>query len=208
MKKTLGILTAAVLFVFTAMASDSKGERTSYEVNTKESKVHWTGKKVTGEHTGYISIGNGTVMVEGEKVVGGEVNIDLNSMVCTDLTNEGMNQKLIGHLKSDDFFSVEKYPEANFAITSMKMKENGEYHVEGNLTMKGATHKISFPASATVEDGKVQAKGTAVVDRTKWDIRYGSGKFFQGLGDRMIYDDFEITFELIATSGGEHTSKL
>lgn len=198
MKKTVGILTAVMLFAFTTIATDSKEVRTSYEVNTKESKVHWTGKKVTGEHTGYISIGNGTVMVEGEKVVGGEVNIDLNSMVCTDLTNEGMNQKLIGHLKSDDFFSVEKYPVANFSITSMKQKENGEYQVEGNLTMKGATHKISFPAKAMYENGKVKAEGTAVIDRTKWDIRYGSGKFFQGLGDSMIDDNFEITFEILA----------
>ena len=117
MKTTVGILMIAMMIVVSANASESKGETASYEVNTKESKVYWTGKKVTGEHTGYISIGNGLVNVEGEKIIGGEVNIDLNSMVCTDLTNEGINQKLIGHLKSDDFFSVDKFTVAKFEIT-------------------------------------------------------------------------------------------
>jgi polyisoprenoid-binding protein YceI len=126
------------------------------------------------------------------------------------LKDEGTNQKFVGHLKSDDFFSVEKHPNVKFEITSLKAGSSaGEYTVNGKLTIKGITNDVNFPAKVSVNNGGlVKAVGTAKLDRTKWDIRYGSGKFFQDLGDRMIYDDFEVTFDIAAkTMGSELSAK-
>jgi len=190
----------------TVMAGTTKGEKTAFTIDTKASKVLWNAKKVTGEHSGYLSLGDGKVMVENNNVVSAQVNMDMNSIVCTDLTNEEYNAKLIGHLKSDDFFSVEKNPNANFEITSVKPTSNGEYTVNGKLTIKGITNEISFPAKMSVANGTVKANGKAKIDRTKWDIRYGSGKFFDGLGDKMIYDEFEITFEIVAKEMDKETT--
>jgi len=99
--------------------------------------------------------------------------------------------KLVGHLKSDDFFSVEKHPNAIFKITSVK-DSGSEQKVGGKIT-----HEISFPAKVSVNGGKVTASGTASIDRTKWDIKYGSGQFFSDLGDKIIRDEFEIKFVLV-----------
>ena len=208
MKKSIGILVAFLISASTVFASNTKGEKSAFEIDTKASKVYWTGKKVTGEHTGFVAIDNGKVWVEKSNVVGAEVNMDMNAIVCTDLTDAEWNKKLVGHLKSDDFFSVEKYPSAKFEITSMtKSNKAGEYNVKGKLTIKGASHEINFPAKVAVENGKVTANGTAVIDRTKWNIQYSSGKFFEGLGDKMIYDDFEITFDISAKENNELTVK-
>jgi polyisoprenoid-binding protein YceI len=198
MKKTVGILLGIFVTASAVLAGGTKGEKTAFEIDTKESKVHWNAKKVTGEHSGYVSVGNGTVTVENNLVSGAQVNMDMTSIVCTDLTDAEWNKKLVGHLKSDDFFSVEKNPVANFEITSMKKLNKEDYDVKGKLTIKGITNEITFPAKVSVANGNVQAMGTAKVDRTKWDIRYGSGKFFEGLGDKMIYDEFEITFDIKA----------
>ncbi len=207
MKKSIGLLTAVLLTASSVFAVNTKGEKSALEIDSKASKVYWTGKKVTGEHTGYVSVDNGKVWVENNNVVGAEVNMDLNSIVCTDLTDENWNKKLVGHLKSDDFFSVEKYPVAKFEITSMTKNNNtGDYNVKGNLTMKGTSHEISFPAKVAVTNGIVSANGTATIDRTKWNIQYSSGKFFEGLGDKMIYDDFEITFDIKTRSNKSEIS--
>jgi polyisoprenoid-binding protein YceI len=146
-------------------------------------------------------------MVENNNVVGAQVNMDLNSIVCTDLKDAGTNQKFVGHLKSDDFFSVANYPVAKFEITSMAPgSTNGEYNVKGNMTIKGKTNEISFPAKVSLNNGMVKALGTVKLDRTRWDIKYGSGKFFEGLGDKMIYDEFEVTFDISAKAGDSSLS--
>ncbi len=196
--KTLDLVLGTMVTASTVFAANDKSEKTYYEIDTKASKVNWTAKKVTGEHTGYLSVGNGMVAVENKSVVNGTLNIDLNTIVCTDLTDAEWNKKLIGHLKSDDFFSVEKFPNAGFEITSVKNSGNGEFKVTGKLTIKGITNEISFPAKINVDGDNLKATGTAVLDRTKWNIRYGSGKFFQGLGDKMIYDEFDIRFDITA----------
>lgn len=207
MKKTIAIVLGILVTASTVFAVTTKGEKTAFQIDTKASKVHWTGKKVTGEHTGYISVSNGQLMVDKNNLTGAKVNIDMNTIVCTDLKDEGTNGKFVGHLKSDDFFSVEKNPITTFEITSVKPASNGEYSVKGNLTIKGKTNEISFPAKVIVANGTVKANGTAKIDRTKWDIRYGSGKFFEGLGDKMIYDEFEITFDIVAKTNNELTLK-
>ena len=192
--KRVTLFLVALAIATTTFATVGQGEKTSFEIDTKASKVYWTGKKVSGEHTGYLHIDAGTVSVKNDKVVGADVKLDMNSIECTDLSGE-WKDKLVGHLKSDDFFSVEKFPTAVFKITEVKGDK-----VVGDLTIKGITHQVIFPAKVKVDGNTVIASGTATIDRTKYDIKYGSGKFFSDLGDRMINDEFEIKFELTARS--------
>lgn len=200
MKKLTGII-AVVFFALTAIAANGDGEKSAFEIDTKESKVYWTGKKVSGEHTGHLLIGAGTVYLENNKVVAANVKMDMNTIVCTDLEGE-WGDKLVAHLKNDDFFSVDKFPQAVFTIKSVKSG-----NVVGDLTIKGITHEVSFPAEVSVNGNTVTASGTASIDRTKYDIRYGSGKFFSDLGDKMILDEFEIKFDLKAKANAELSAK-
>jgi len=162
MKKLVGITLGILVIASTVFATNTKKEKAAFEIDTKASKVLWTGKKVTGEHTGYVSVGNGQVMVEKNNVTGAKVNMDMNSIVCTDLTDAEWNKKLVGHLKSDDFFSVEKNPNANFEITSVKPASNGEYTIKGNLTIKGINNDISFPAKTV--DAVTRTPNTIAID--------------------------------------------
>lgn len=198
MKKSIGLLLGILLVASSVFAAETKSEKSAFDIDTKASKVYWTGKKVTGEHAGYLSIANGTVQVENNAVVGATLTMDMKSIVNTDLEAGEWNDKLVGHLKSDDFFSVEKFPNAKFTFTSVKKSAGGEYSVVGDLTIKGITNEISFPAKIKVENESLVAEGTATLDRTKWNVQYGSGKFFAGLGDKMIYDEFEIKFDIKA----------
>ncbi|MFV0590957.1 MAG: YceI family protein [Draconibacterium sp.] len=204
MKKITGFLAIALLSVSVAMAGQKAEGQSALKVDTKASKVFWNAKKVTGEHSGVLSLSDGTVSVKNGKVTGATINLDMNSIDCTDLEGE-WKDKLIGHLKSDDFFSVEKHPKATFAIKSVE-KDGAQHKVVGDLTIKGIKHEISFPADVKVGEDGITANGTATLDRTQWDIRYNSGKFFDSLGDKMIYDEFEIKFELVAHSSDELTS--
>lgn len=176
---------------------------TSLKVDTKKSVVKWEGKKVTGQHNGTINIADGTLTVENNKLTGGQFAMDMNSITNEDLTDASYNAKLVGHLKSDDFFSSEKHPKATFKITKVTPIANAKdgennYEITGDLTIKGITNSVSFPANVKIAGNKAEAVATVVVDRTKWDVRYGSGKFFEGLGDKMIYDDFTLNVKLVA----------
>ncbi len=196
MKKMMTVIGGIVLSATFALANVTPGEKEVLKVDAEESMVYWTGKKVSGEHTGTLKIKAGTVAVEDGMPTTAKIDMDMNSIDCTDLEGEWKN-KLIGHLKSEDFFSVEKFPAATFEVKSFT-KAGAKYTVVGDLSIKGITHEISFPADVTLDSGVLTASGTAKIDRTQWNIRYGSGKFFEGLGDKMIYDDFEIKFELTA----------
>ena len=205
MKQLFVLTLTAVLFAATARAEEPANGKSVYSIDIEKSKVHWLGKKVTGEHTGTISFYDGEVVYENEKPVTANIKMDMNSIVCTDLTNEQWNQKLVGHLKSDDFFSVEKHPESVFEATgfnAMPIDADGNnYHVSGKMTIKGISHELSFPAKVEVSNSGLMALGVAKIDRTKYDIKYRSGSFFKDLGDNLIYDEFEIAFELVAKVG-------
>ncbi len=205
MKQISLVILGTFLLATTAIAGNSGNSATVFNVETKQSKVLWTGKKVTGEHTGTLNLATGEISVDGNKVINAQVKMDMNSIVCTDITNADVNQKLVGHLKSDDFFSVDKFPQAVFSATTFKPNPAGtggnNYLVSGKLTIKGITREISFPAKVEIKNGLLKANGKAKIDRTQYDIKYGSGSFFKGLGDNMIYNDFEIEFDLVASSG-------
>ena len=187
----------------TAVTNTKANKAATYQVDAAKSQLTWNGKKVTGEHTGTINVANGQLLVNGSKVTGGTFDIDMTSIKNTDLTDPEYNGKLVGHLKSDDFFSVEKHPKATFKITSVapiKGAKAGQanYTVKGNLTIKGITSAISFPATIAVNNGTATAKGVATLDRTKWDVRYGSKSFFANIGDKAINDDFTLDFNIVA----------
>lgn len=180
-----------------------------YQVQPQLSTIGWVGKKVTGQHNGTIQFQSGQVLVKGSQIAGGTFVVDMASIKNTDLTDAETNGKLLGHLKSDDFFSVEKNPTATFAITSVKTLKGdaagNNATITGNLTIKGKTNPLSFPARVGVKNGVAAASGTATVDRTKYDIRYGSKSFFESIGDKAIDDNFTLTFNVIAKSSGVAT---
>jgi len=162
-------------------------------VNKSASSVAWLAKKVTGEHNGTVGISAGALNVDGNKLIGGNFTIDLKSIKDLDITDPGYNQKFIGHITSGDFFEVEKFPTATFVITKVAGNQ-----VTGNLTVKGITKSITFPAEIAVKGGKVSAKANITIDRTDFNIRYGSKKFFESIGDKAIYDDFALTVSLVS----------
>lgn len=168
-------------------------------IDAKKSNVEWIGRKVTGSHNGNIKVKQGSLEIEGAKILKGNIDIDMNSMTVVDLTGES-NTKLLNHLKSDDFFSVATHPVASFKITSAKEitdPAKGTHEITGDLTIKGVTNAITFPATVTVNGKEAVAKADIKLDRTKWNIRYGSGKFFENLGDKMISDDFELKLHIV-----------
>ncbi len=121
----------------------------------------------------------------------------MTSITCTD------NAKVGAHLLNGDFFDVAKHPTAVFVITGLKPVTNAvasklNYNVTGNLTIKGITNTVTFPAIITVKDGLVTAKADVVLDRTKFDIKYRSSNFFGGLGDKAILDEFTVALDVVA----------
>ena len=197
--KSLKHLASVALMALVLASFTLPVKTTSYNVDTTQSKVVWTGRKVTGEHTGTIQIKEGNLEVDGSKLQGGSFVIDMNSITNSDLEGE-YKGKLEGHLKSDDFFGVATHPTAQFVITMAKAKKDGQYDITGDLTIKNITHEITFPATVKVEDTQVTADAKITIDRSKYDVRYGSGSFFDNLGDKTIYDDFDLQVNLIANT--------
>jgi polyisoprenoid-binding protein YceI len=179
-------------------AFTTKEGNSTMSVNVSESKVVWLGKKVTGEHTGNINLKSGDLVINDGKLSGGSFVVDMNSITNSDIENEEYNGKLVGHLKSDDFFGVEKFPTAKFVIKDVKMQTATKYHIKGDMTIKGITHAVEFPAEISVLEDKAVASASITIDRSKYDVKYGSGSFFDNLGDKMIYDDFTLSITLVA----------
>ena len=187
MKKT--IITFALAFIFNIgcyIAQD-------YKVNTDKSTIHWIGKKVTGEHDGFISIKEGQFYIVNNQITRGQFYIDMSSMTCTDIEDATYNQKLVGHLKSADFFGVENYPTAKLIITNSTPFKDNQCVLHGNLTIKDKTDDVQF----IVKRNNDVYKAKINVDRSKYDVKYGSSSFFDNLGDKVIYDIFELEVKLI-----------
>ncbi len=210
MKKILlpALLAASLLAAAPASAQkkmtpgSSKASSTSYQLQPQLSTLGWVGKKVTGEHNGTMQFQDGTILVRGSQVVGGTFVVDMNSLKVDDLKEQEYNAKLVGHLRSEDFFSIDKNATSTFKITSVTpLKGDAKGNnatVKGDLTIKGITQPISFPAKTGVKNGVASATGVATIDRTKFDIKYGSKSFFESIGDKAIMDDFTLSFNVIA----------
>ena len=191
MKKSVLSIALAVVVGFSATAnSPIDGEKK--EVNVSESKITWKGYKVTGSHEGTIDLKSGHLEMDGNKLTGGEFVVDMTSITNLDMAPGEGKEKLEGHLKSDDFFGVENHPTAKLVITSAESMNKNSYSVKGDLTIKGKTNPVTFVVS--IYENKATA--TLKVDRAKYDVRYGSGSFFDNLGDKAIYDEFDLVVDL------------
>lgn len=174
-----------------------------YKADTGLSSLNWTAKKLTGEHTGTIRLTSGEVEIQKDQILGGKFEIDMTSIEDKDLSGE-WKAKLENHLKSPDFFDSGKFPTATFVITSVTpLNTSGAggftHTVKGNLTIKNKTNPVSFDALISFKNNTVGCMGTAVVDRSKFDVEYGSKSFFPEIGDKIIYDEFTLKFNIIAT---------
>ena len=167
-------------------------------VSKTESQVRWEASKVTGTHWGYVPLKNATLDYSGGKIKGGSFDMDMVNLTVEDLTDAKSKGNLTGHLKSDDFFSVEKFNTSSFKITEAKSSNGTDYTITGNLTIKGITQKVSFPAKVSVAGKKVTATGQIKFDRTKFEIKFRSGSYFEDLADKMIYDEVKLDVKLVA----------
>jgi len=186
------------LIVLSGLTMAFKPAADVYTVDLAKSKIVWVGRKITGQHTGELKIASGSLTANGKVLNGGNFVMDMKSMTCTDLdaSNGG---KLLGHLKSDDFFSVEKNPSSKFEITKITPAGADKVNITGNLTIKGITSAVSFPANVVQKADVIVAVASSVkIDRTKYDIKYGSKSFIAGIGDKAIDDEFELNINLVA----------
>lgn len=167
-----------------------------YKISTEKSTVGWKAAKVSGEHFGSVSVAQGSLEVKSEIIADAEIVMNMTTITVDDMEGE-YAEKLRGHLNSEDFFAVEQFPTALFNLSGMKYVD-GQYVASGSLQIKDTTGPVSFPVTLKNDNGSVIITGTATIDRTKYGIKYGSGQFFENLGDKMIYDEFELKFNLFA----------
>ncbi len=186
MKNKLSLVLSTV---FILIAAISFGQ--TKEIKADMSTILWKAYKVTGQHEGTIKIDSGHLDFKKDKLVGGEVVVDMTTINVTDLEGE-YKGKLEGHLKSDDFFGVETHKTASIVFTKVKSKGKGAYEVTGELTIKNKTNTVTFTIAVLENKASTKLK----VDRSKYDVRYGSPSFFDNLKDKAIYDEFDLTVDL------------
>ncbi|MFD2161145.1 YceI family protein [Paradesertivirga mongoliensis] len=193
--KTFSLLTLSSLLIFLAF----KPATETFKVDTEKSSIEWVAGKVGGSHKGTIGIALGKLDYDGKALKGGSFAIDMTSIVITDLQGNS-NKNLLNHLKGDDFFSVAKHPSATFEITKITPDGTDRVNITGNLSIKGISNSITFPATVKRQKNVVVAVAKGVkVDRTKYDIKYRSKSFFGDIGDKAIDDEFELSINLVAT---------
>jgi len=180
------------LFALSVLLFNNVSAQEKWNADTDKTKLVWLGEKVTGQHTGTINLKSGWLNWQDNKIVSGEFSIDMTS-----LKDSESNERLETHLKSDDFFGVVKYPEAKLVITGSTPFDKGTGVVKGTLTIKETTNPIEFKATMQKKDDGLWFYSNIVVDRTKYNVRYGSGSFFDNLGDKTIYDEFKLKINLL-----------
>lgn len=213
--KTYFLAIATLLFVVSCnTATKNKVEGTDAQaaaegtgvqliVDAQASSIHWTGSKVGGSHHGTIGIKRGELAVNGQDVASGSFAIDMNAIVDEDLTDKKMNEMLVGHLKSEDFFDVAKYPESSFTITKVEAATNANdsvsHLVSGNLKLKDVEKNITFGAKVS-KDGDVYKAVTVpfTIDRTQWNVKYGSKSLFADLKENIVNDNIELQITIVA----------
>ncbi|HNT80894.1 MAG TPA: YceI family protein [Bacteroidia bacterium] len=206
MKRIFGILTILVFSVALMSFSGTKKHSDVYSVDVSKSKLEWLGKKVTGQHNGIILLKSGTLS-DNHGRMSGSFDVDMNSIEVLDLEGK-MKEKLTNHLKSDDFFGVSSFPSANFIVKAIEpATENNRVLIRGELTIKGKTNPLDFEAALTRIDNVLSFSGVAIIDRSKYDVKYGSTSFFGDLGDKAIYDNFEVRFTIVASKTTSHPNK-
>ncbi len=170
----------------------------THNVVPNKSTIKWVGTKTTGSHEGTIMIKDGYVKIDKNNLISGQINIDMNSIICTDIKKISTNKYFVDHLKNDDFFAVDKFPIASLDILSSKLVKDQNYEIIANLTIKNITKKINFIAYIDINQNMAKAKGKLEIDRSKFNIKYKSKTWFPDIGDYFIYDIFELDFDLNA----------
>ncbi|WP_411272923.1 YceI family protein [Daejeonella sp.] len=184
----LTILTGMAVF----MSFDKPLKEVNYTVDTERSTIGWSAKKVGGGHSGTVKITSGNLVYNGKALTKGTFLMNMSSITSD-------NAKVTTHLKSDDFFSAEKNPNAKFDITKVTAAGSDRVNIAGVLTIKGISQPISFPATVKSQKDIVVAVANGIrVDRTKYDIKYRSKTIFLEIGDKAIDDEFELNINLVA----------
>ncbi|MFP5078936.1 YceI family protein [Pedobacter sp. JCM 36344] len=191
----LKLTSAALLFLVVSSAFIAPFKAVIYKVDAEKSSLTWVGKKLTGSHNGSIALQSGNLLFEGKKLSGGNFVINMTTIKDADKSD-----KLEGHLKADDFFGVDKFATSTFTVRKVNPGKGNNVTVTGDLTIKGITSSVSFPASVVWNsDGSVTATADKIiVDRTKYGIKFRSKGMFPDVGDKMIYDEFELAIKLVA----------
>lgn len=206
MKKIiLGAIAVLMMFV---SCKENKNEKTEVKeevkveknvaelnnVNLETSVLNWKGSKPTGDHNGTVSLKSGGILIEDGQLKAGEFVVDMNTIINLDMKGSKGATNLEGHLKSPDFFEVEKYPTSKFVITSVVDKE-GKLEVTGNLSIKDVTKSITIPASVEKVEGVYVFKSDNFnIDRADFNVKYKSKKFFDNLKDKFVNDLVEMSF--------------
>lgn len=182
--KTIALALVVALSTLSATAQTKK-------VDASKSSINWLAKKITGKHNGTVNLKEGALIFKGKKLIGGNFTVDMTSLTATDLTGE-YQEKLNGHLKSEDFFSTAKFPTSTLIFKTIVAKDKGNYTVTADLTIKGITKPVTFTIAVTGDS----AATTFKIDRTKYDIKYNSASIFSAIGDKAINDEFELAVAL------------
>lgn len=201
------LLTAIALMTFSGQAAGEEEPGTpeesmrgpAYSYNATASTVYWEGSKPGGQHHGTIQVVKGSAKTDGDQIIGGTFELDMSTIRNEDVDNDGMRERLLNHLRSEDFFYVEKYPTSTFKIASVEqMKDEPSMHmVTGDLTIRGNTRQVSFPAEISMDEKLIHARtGQIVLDRTQWDVNHQSKSVFAGLKDNFINDEMIIKLDV------------
>ena len=183
-------------------ADPAVSQATTYTVDPTQSQIGWTGSKIVGDkHTGTLSLTDGRLAVVGTELVGGEFNIDMNSLTVTDLDENSGKSKLEGHLKSPDFFDIAKHPDASFTLLQVQPvagDANITHNLTGNLTLNGETKSVTIPAKVNISEEAIMATTPAfTINRTDWKANFGSS-LIGTVGDKVISDEIELVINLKA----------
>ena len=174
-------------------------------IDLEESRIEWLGRNLINRHTGTAALQSGHLEFTGGQMTGGEFVIDLTRLQCTDLAGSPLHDVLIAHLHNEDFFDVERHPSARFVIRQVRPAPeettpgSRNLHIRGDLTLRGQTHPVEFAAAAGLtEQGKPAAQAAFSIDRTRWGVLYGSGRFFRRLAGHLVNDHLEFQIRIIA----------
>jgi polyisoprenoid-binding protein YceI len=198
------LLITVFLLSFAGLKQHS-GNEIQYHIDQSKSKLNWTGYYLFsfGEHFGSIDIQEGSLTTKDGQLTGGKVTINMKSIDTLDKGFEGKDD-LAEHLKGSDFFDSEKYTTSVLEITGTKPIADAQPNqpnvdITGMLTLKGIRQAITFPAEVNIQDKQLIAKARFKIDRTKWDVKYNSGKYFSDIGDGAISDAIGLSFDITAT---------
>lgn len=166
-----------------------------------DAKLMWEGSKAAGTHNGTIGISSGSFEVSNGALSAGEFTVDMTSIVNNDLGDQETKDKLVGHLQSPDFFNVEEYNQATFKVKNVEAstEEGATHKITGDLTIKGITNEISFPATVSQEGDAISTVASFNIDRTRWEVKFRSPQFpeFANIAaDKIISDEIKIEFSL------------